>query len=177
MARRRFQLTQEQVQELTDAYICCKNGPTRTRYQAVRLYGTGYPCEEVMEITRCSRPTLMEWCRKYLASGISALADQRRGGNRSLLSPVQIEQLKARLHLYTPADLFSNTAATAYGQSWTAPDLRRAIQQWYGINYQSPSSYLRYFDLCGFSYQRPAKVYKSRKEAQVAEFEAQLEKN
>jgi len=114
MARRRFQLTQEQVQELTDAYTCCKNGPTRTRYQAVRLYGTGYPCEEVMEITRCGRPTLMEWCRKYLASGIAALTDQRRGGgNRSLLSPVQIEQLKARLHLYTPADLFSNTAATA----------------------------------------------------------------
>jgi hypothetical protein len=116
MARRRFQLTQEQVQELTDAYTCCKNGPTRTRYQAVRLYGSGYPCEEVMEITRCSRPTLMEWCRKYLASGISALTDQRRGGNRSLLSPVQIEQLKARLHFYTPADLFSNTAATAYGE-------------------------------------------------------------
>ena len=177
MARRRFQLTQEQVQELTDAYTYCKDGPTRTRYQAVRLYGTGYPCKEVMEITGCSRPTLMEWCRKYLAIGISALADQRRGGNRSRLSPVQIEQLKARLHLYTPADLFGNTAATAYGQFWTVPDLRRAIQQWYGINYQSPSSYLRYFDLCGFSYQRPAKVYKSRKEAPVAEFEAQLEKN
>jgi hypothetical protein len=110
MARRRFQLIQEQVQELTDAYTCCKDGPTRTRYQAVRLYGTGYPCKEVMEITGCSRPTLMEWCRKYLVSGISALADQRRGGNRSRLSPVQIEQLKTRLYLYTPADLFGNTA-------------------------------------------------------------------
>jgi hypothetical protein len=87
---RRFQLTQEQVQELSDAYTCCKDGPTRTRYQAVRLYGTGYPCKEVMEITGCSRPTLMEWCRKYLAIGISALAHQRRGGNRSRLSPVQI---------------------------------------------------------------------------------------
>jgi transposase len=119
----------------------------------------------------------MEWCRKSLASGIAALADQRRGGNRSRLSPVQIEQLKARLYLYTPADLSGNTAATAQGQFWAVPDLRRAIQQWYGINYQSPSSYLRYFDLGGFSYQRPAKVYQSRKEAQVAEFEAQLGKN
>src|SRR3970282_515614 len=112
MTRRRFQLMQEQVQELTDAYTCCKDGPTRTRYQAVRLYGTGYPGQEVMEITGCSRPTLMEWCRKYLASGLSALADQRRGGNRSRLSPVQIEQLKARLHLYTPTDLVGHNAAT-----------------------------------------------------------------
>jgi hypothetical protein len=60
MARRRFQLTQEQVKELTYAYNCCKDGPTRTRYQAVRLYGAGYPVKEVMEITGCSRPILVE---------------------------------------------------------------------------------------------------------------------
>jgi transposase len=51
------------------------------------------------------------------------------------------------------------------------------MERWYGFNYQSRSSYHRYFDLCGFSYQRTAKVYKSRSEARVAEFEAQLEKN
>jgi transposase len=177
MARRRFQLFQEQVKELTHAYTRCKDGPTRTRYQAVRLYGTGYPVKEVMEITGCSRPTLMEWCRKYRTEGITALEDQRVGGNRARLFPDQIAQLNTRLHLYTPADLFGRTAATAQGQFWTVPDLRRAIEQWYGVRYQSPTSYLRYFDLCGFSYQRPAGVYKSRSEARVAEFEAQLEKN
>ena len=177
MARRRFQLTQEQVKELTSTYTCCKDGPTRTRYQAVRLYGTGYPVKEVMEITGCSRVTLMEWCRKYRTNGISTLADQRVGGNRARLSREEVEALKIRLHLYSPADLFGPTTATAEGQFWTVPDLRRAMQQWYGINYQSPSSYLRYFDLCGFSYQRPARVYKSRKETQVADFEAELEKN
>jgi transposase len=177
MARRRFQLIPEQVQELTYAYTCCKDGPTRTRYQAVRLYGTGYPVKEVMEITGCSRPILMEWCRKYRAVGIPALADQRVGGNRARLSPEQIAELTTQLHLYTPADLFGKTAATLEGQFWTVPDLQRAMEQWYGVSYQSPSSYLRYFDLCGFSYQRPAGVYKSRSETQVAEFEAQLEKN
>ena len=49
MARRRFQLTEEQVQELINAYANCKDGLTRTRYQAVRLYGTGYPVKlEIM---------------------------------------------------------------------------------------------------------------------------------
>lgn len=177
MARRRFQLTQGQVQELTYAYTCCKDGPTRTRFQAVRLYGIGYSASQIMDITGCSRAILMEWCRKYRAGGIWALADQRVGGNRAQLSPEQIAQLGTRLHLYTPADLFGTTAATAQGQFWTVPDLRRAIEQWYDVSYQSPSSYLRYFDLCGFSYQRPAKVYKSRSQAGVAEFEAQLEKN
>jgi transposase len=51
------------------------------------------------------------------------------------------------------------------------------VEQWYGVSYQSNSSYYRLFDLCGFSYQHPAKVYKSRSAVKVAEFEEQLEKN
>ena len=177
MARRQFQLNQTQVKDLVQAYLGCKDGPTRIRYQAVRLYGTGYPLREVLDITGCSRLTLMDWCRKYGAGGVSALIDHRVGGNRAKLSPEQIAQLKARLHCYTPADLFGATADTANGQFWTIPDLGRAIERWYGVYYQSPRSYLRCFGRCGFSYQRPAKVYQSRKESQVAEFEAQLEKN
>jgi transposase len=177
MARRRFQLTEDQVRELTYAYGQCKDGPTRTRYQAVKLYGTGYPTKEVTHITGCSRITLMEWCRNYRAEGIAGLANKRVGGNAARLTRSQIQDLKNRLHTYTPAQLFSESAATADGQFWTVPDLRRAIWHWYGVSYQSPSSYLRYFDICGFSYQRPDKVYKSRSEAKVLEFEAQLEKN
>lgn len=177
MARRQFQLNHEQVKDLMQAYLSCKDGPTRIRYQAVRLYGTGYPLQEVLEITGCSRLTLMEWCRKYGTGGVNALTDHRVGGNRAKLSPEQLAQLKARLHCYTPADLFGTSAATADGQFWTLPDLGQAIEQWYGVCYQSPRSYLRCFERCGFSYQRPAKVYQSRKESQVAEFEAQLEKN
>ena len=177
MARRQFQLNQEQVKDLMQAYLSCKDGPTRIRYQAIRLYGTGYPVREVLEITGCSRLTLMEWHRKYGAGGVNVLTDHRVGGNRAKLSPKQIAQLKARLHCYTPADLFGTTAATADGQFWTLPDLGQAIEQWYGVCYQSPRSYLRCFERCGFSYQRPTKVYQSRKESQVAEFEAQLEKN
>jgi transposase len=108
----------------------------------------------------------------YCKEGSTALVDQRLGGNRARLTPAQMADLKGRLHRYTPADLFGQTVATAEGQFWTVPDLQRALEQWYGVHYQSRSSYHRYFDLCGFSYQRPAKVYKSRSAAKVAEFEA-----
>jgi transposase len=177
MARRRFQLSAEQTKELAMAYASCKDGPTRTRFQAVRLYGIGYPVTQIMDITGCSRTSLMEWCTAYRWGGSTALADKRLGGNRARLTPGQIQDLKGRLHTYTPGDLFGPTAATNGGQFWTIPDLQRAMERWYGINYQSRSSYHRYFHLCGFSYQRPARVYKSRSEARVAEFEAQLEKN
>ena len=102
MARRRFQLTEEQEKELIGAYMSCKHGPTRSRYQAVRLYGTGYPVEEVMNITGCSRTSLMEWCRSYREDGVGGLVDKRAGGNRAKLTSVQIEVLKERLHAYMP---------------------------------------------------------------------------
>jgi len=177
MARRRFQLTNKEERELTAAYHASRDGPTRTRYQAVKLYGTGYPTQEVMEITGCSRTSLMEWCRGYRHGGVEALLDKRVGGNRAKLTATELDDLGKRLREYTPASLFGPTAATVDGQFWTAPDLRRAIEQWYGVTYQSPSSYYRLFDSCGFSYQRPAKVFKSRSAVKVAEFEEQLEKN
>ena len=119
----------------------------------------------------------MEWCRAYRTNGLAALVDKRMGGNRAKLLPTQIEELRARLHTYPPADLFGDGAGTVDGQFWTVPDLRGAMKRWYEVSYQSPSSYFRYFQLCEFSYQRPAKVYKSRCEAQVIEFESALEKN
>ena len=176
MAKRQFQLTEAQVKELTSAYVNCKDGPTRTRYQAVRLYGTGYPVKEVLEITGCSRTSLMDWCRAYRADGPTSLVDKRRGGNRAKLSAAQMDDLRRRLHQYAPANLFGATAATSDGQFWTVEDLYRALQQWYRISYQSRGSYYRLFDLCGFSYHRPARTYKSRSEAKVTEFEEQLEK-
>jgi len=176
MAKRQFQLTEEQVKELTQAYRGCRDGATRTRYQAVRLYGTGYPVEEVKEITGCSQTSLMDWCRIYRTQGPAGLVDKRRGGNRAKLKPAQLEELRIRLQQYTPADLFGSTAATADGQFWTVEDLQRAIEQWYGVCYQSRTSYYSLFDRCDFSRQRPAKAYKSRSEAKIAEFEEQFEK-
>ena len=132
-----------------------------------------------MQITGCSQVSLMEWCRKYRSNGRAMLADQPVGGNRAQLSPGQIKDLKQRLHLDTPCDHFGQTAAaaSAAGQFWTVPAWRRAMERWDGVSYHSPSAYLGYLALCGFSYQRPAKVYQSPKEAQVVEFQAELEKN
>jgi len=101
-------------------------------------------------------------------------------------------RLHDRRRAYTPADLFGAMAATADGQFWSAPDistgstprLARALARWHGVRYQRASSCRRCLAQVGFSYQRPARVYKSRKESQTLEsvrqahdvFETQLEK-
>ena len=174
MANRQFRLTEEQAQELFNAFDRCKDGPTRTRYQAVRLYGTGYAVSEVELITGCSRSSLMGWCRIYREQGIFGLVDKRRGGNRAKLTSTQLEELGRKLKQYTPAQVLKAQGFTS--EYWSVESLRCAVQEWYGVTYQSRTSYYTLFDTCGFSCQHPAKVYKSRSETKIAEFEEQLEK-
>lgn len=177
MAYRTFKLTHEAANQVMAAYHSSKDGLHRTRLQAVRLYGLGYRVTEIQTITGCARSSLMEWCRTYLEHGLSGLQDQRVGGNSAKLTVDQIADLRSKLHLYTPRSLWGPAAATPDGQAWTVADLRRAVQFWYGVTYQSTVSYYHLFTRCNFSYHRPTKVFKSRNERTVLEFETQLEKN
>jgi len=177
MAQRKFRLTEAAARGLLAAYQATDEGPYRTRLQAVRLYGLGYSTDQISEITGAARSSLMEWCRAYREGGIAALDDHRLGGNSAKLTPEQVSDLSNKLRLYTPRSLFGPQAASEAGQAWTVEDLRRAVKQWYGVTYQSSVSYYNLFARCAFSYHQPSKVFKSRNERAVAEFEAQLEKN
>ncbi len=177
MVIRTFTLTETQTAELRQAYERTQDGPTRTRYQAVRLYGAGYPVAQIEEITGCSRTSLMDWCRLYRAEGVGGLVDGRIGGNRARLTPTQRATVRANLHHYTPRQFFGPDTATADGQCWSVPDLTRAVKEWFGVTWSSPSSYLALLADCGFSYQRTQKVFTSRNERAVTAFEEQLEKN
>jgi len=177
MAKRKFKLTKEEDNELKAAYHQCQDGQTKIRYQAVRLYGSGYPVAEIQEITGCSRPSLMEWCRVYRQTGVVGLVDKRQGGNRAKLKPEQLEHLQQQLERYTPQQLLGVNACYGQGEFWNVPDLAHLLERDYGISYRSASSYRDVFDRCDFSCQRPGTQYKSRNEFKVLEFEQELEKN
>jgi transposase len=177
MAKRNFLLTPAQRADLRQAYVRTNDGRTRTRYQAVRLYGCGYPVPHIQEITGCSRTSLLEWCHLYRTRGIQGLVDGRVGGNRAKLTPTQRQTVHTKLHQYTPRQIFGIDTATPDGPFWTVADLKRAVQHWFAITWNSNSSYLTLLADSGFTYQRTQKVFKSRNEAQVVAFEEQLEKN
>lgn len=177
MSRQRGVLNQEQLGELQTAYEQSRDGATRTRCQAVRLYGEGYAVSEITTITQCSRSSLLGWWRGYQAQGVLALQDKRAGGNRAKLNHAELAELQERLHSFTPAEVLGTAAATPRGQHWTMADLQQAIALWYGVHYSSASSYPRLFKQCGFSYQRTEKVFRSRRPAAVMDWQEQLEKN
>jgi transposase len=176
MAKRKFRLTSAQDNELKAAYSQCRTGLTKIRYQTVRLYGTGYRVKDIENITGCSRPSMMEWCRAYCRFGVAGLVDKRCGGNRAYLTPTEVEQLQVQLQTYTPQQLLGSAGCYGDGRFWTVPDLARLVERQYGVTYKSATSYRLLFDRCEFSRQRPGSHYRSRNELKVLEFEQQLEK-
>lgn len=177
MAKRQFRLTEQQINELLGAYRHCKNGPTAARYLAVRLYGTGYPVPEVMKITGCSRPSLMEWCRAYGEQGVAGLLDKRKGGNRAALTTAQLEEVRLLLHTYTPGQLLGADKAAGSPHYWTVAAVLQLVAQRYGVIYRSHTSGWKLLRRCGLTYQKTEKVFKSRSARKVAEFEELFEKS
>ncbi len=175
MAKRQFSVPTAHATALRQAYLRAKDGATRTRYQAVWLYGTGYSVAQIHAVTGCSRTSLMAWCRRYRTQRLDGLRDQRGGGNRATLTSDQHQELRTKLHQYTPRQVFGAEAATPDGQFWTVPDLQRAMQRWFGVTWDCLTSYRSLFHACGFTYQRTQKVFKSRREADSVTFAEQFE--
>jgi transposase len=176
MRTRTFCLTESEANELQAAYWQCQDADTKTRYQAVRLYGLGYSVAQVIDICACSTRSLLNWTHAYRERGLAALLDHRLGGNRARLTPEQIETLMNRLKTYTPAQLLGRDTCVGEGQFWTIGDLAKLVQREYEVTFQSPTSYRSLLHRCDFTYQRPAKQYKSHSDLKVMEFEEALEK-
>ena len=177
MSRKRRRLTEEQKSSLLVAQSEAPDGASAIRYQAVRLYGSGYEVEDVIEICGCSQPSLLRWNRHYFEGGVAALVDGRVGGNRAYLSSEQIEELRSKLHQYEPRQLFAADEYEGEARFWTVLTLALLVERDYGVRYKRSGSYRDLFLRCQFSYQRPGQHYLSRNEEQVLDFEEALDKN
>jgi transposase len=176
MSHRTFHLTPAEIAELQAAYQHCPHARTKIRFQAVRLYGTGYSTEQIQDICSCVRSSLREWVTAYRDRGIAALVDHRCGGNRARLTPAQIVAVQQQVHTYTPAQLLGKDACVGEGTFWTVESLALLLERDYEVVYASPTSYRTLLHRCGLSYQRPAKQYKSHNQEKVRDFEERLEK-
>lgn len=177
MGKRKFELSCEQINELQGAYSHCDDGATKIRYQAVRLYGSGYAEKEVIQITGCSRRRLLAWCRNYREYSVAGLIDRRAGGNSAKLRASEVEAIHNKLHQYRPNQLFGTDEYPGNGEFWGVRELALLLERDYGVVYQSKTSYRTLLVRCGLSRQRPARQYKSRSGAKVMAFEEGLEKN
>jgi len=177
MSKREFELNEEALTELWMAYDSTEDPKAQRRWQAVRLYGQGRPMADIEGIIGCDKRSVLRWCARYQAEGIGGLESKWRGGNNAKLSDEQRQEVKEKLHNYRPDQILSPEVRISQGAYWTISDLQLAVREWYGVSWQSDTSYRTLMHECGFSLQRAQKVYRQRPDEQtVADFEAALEK-
>jgi transposase len=177
MAKRQFQLTEQEIEQFRRVERQTRDVHELRRLQGVRLYGTGMPMAQIRDIHNCGESSIREWVQKYQQAGLSALRSNWSTQNASKLTSEQQADLHTRLHAYRPDQLLPAEVRVSEGRFWTVSDLMIVVEEWYGVTYQDAGSYRNLFKRCGFSYHRAEQVYKSRpSEAEVVEFEAELEK-
>jgi transposase len=177
MARRSFELNEQERGELRGAYDSAKDTRFQQRVQAVRLYGEGWAVDDIQAIVGCSERSLLRWCERYRQDGVAGLASGWRGGNNARLSPTQRAELIAKVQHYPPDQLLPTEVRVSRGAFWTVSDLRIGIQRWYGITWRSHNSYRAVLAQAGLRLQRTENTYRSRPDdLTVADFEARLEK-
>jgi transposase len=177
MGKRHFQLTEKEIQVLAQA-----EGQTRDTYelrrrQAVRLYGSGWPTEQISQMIQSDARRIREWAQKYRQQGLGGLQSQWQGDNALKLSREQRADLQRRLEQYQPDEVLAADVRISQGQFWTVSDLQIVVKAWYAVDYRSPGSYRRLLHECGLSYQQTERVYRSQPDqATIADFEVELEK-
>lgn len=177
MAKRNFELTETEKKELRRAERQTGDVRELKRLQAVRLYGEGHSRVEIEATVGCSWRALMDWCQRYKEEGAEGLKSRWQGQNAAKLKKEQRAELKEKLNQYRPDQVIAPEMRTSQGKFWTISDLKIVVTEWYGVSYQSETSYQTLFRQCKFSLQVPESRYRSRPDdLTVADFEAELEK-
>jgi transposase len=177
MAKREFELAKAEINELLRAERQTDDVRELKRLQAIRLYGEGHETNEIEAIVGCSWRALMDWCRRYRKEGVKGLKSKWQGQNAAKLKGEQRAELKEKLKQYRPDQVIAPEIRTSQGRFWTVSDLKIVVTEWYGVSYQSETSYRSLLHQCRLSLQVPESRYRSRPDDwTVAEFEAELEK-
>ena len=177
MAKRKIEQAEQEIRKLRLAADNTKDAKEMKRLQAVRLYYDGRAVSDIVQIVECGERSLFRWVADYQREGIAGLKSKYKGGNSAKLSREQKNEIREKLHTYRPSQVLSPEVRISQGDYWMVSDLRIAVQEWYGVTYQTATSYRTLLKECGFSLQRAERRYRSRaSEAEIADFEAEVEK-
>lgn len=162
--------TEAEKQELRKFIKKTKDSRARDRARAVLKRMEGRSRKEIAAFLEVKQDTVSDWITRYRKRGIEGLKSKPQPGNHRMLTSKQREEIKTVVRSKTPKDL-------GYGRDfWDIPLLARYVREKHEVRYASDRSYHRLFAFIGFTYHKPVKRDKKRKEKMVREFERRLRK-
>jgi len=130
MAKRQFHLSDTEINAFRPLERQTHHTSELKRLEAVlRLYGSGLPIADTMNISGCTESSLREWVRDYQREGLDGLRRHydRSALNASQLTAAQRAALRERLHQDHPNQVLSASQLHSSGQFWTVNDLKSVV--------------------------------------------------
>lgn len=137
------------------------------RAQVILLINEDVHVGAIATITGYKRRQAFMLRKRYLAEGITALEDKRKGKPKELLTKQQRDDLREKLEHTTPEN---------YGYEsdyWTTGILANYIQRQYDVRYKSKTSYYIIFRQAKFTYHKPGRVYHEHNEEEIQRWKKQ----
>lgn len=142
------------------------------RAQGILLLDNDSSKDLIELLTGLQRNTLVKIRKKYIKTGIEAVASKRKEKKpASLLTKQQREEIKEILHAKTPRD---------YGwecDHWTPTILGKLILQLYAVKYKSKTSLYLIFKQSKCTYHKPKVEYERRNQEAIDQWKKDHEEN
>ncbi|MEI8164896.1 MAG: winged helix-turn-helix domain-containing protein [Chloroflexales bacterium] len=139
MREKRFTLTRSQRDDLERRDKQTPERRISERIQAILLLDAGHNREQVARILHVNAKTITRWVQIFVRSGMDILCTLQSGGNDSILTPTQQQQLTAWLD----STVRSTKEAIAWVEitfqvSYTESGMRKLLQRM-GYRYKQPA--------------------------------------
>ena len=158
MKKQTIKLAEKQLKELCelrDSSNCCTS--ELKRVLAILLVNQAGSRQLIKNLTGFNQKYAFDLRRKYLQRGIGSLKNKRKVP-RELLTRGQRAQVIKVLTTGSPKDFGFETS------TWTTAILARIIEEQFGVRYKSRTSLYIIFRQAKFTYHKPNKQYKNRRQ-------------
>ncbi len=150
-----------------------RSGREVRRAQAVLLVDQEAHTTTITAVTGYRRRQAFELRRKYIALGIEALKDNRKGRPKELLTRKQRAHIIEIIKTKKPNELGAYYQNCEY---WTTGVLGEYIKRTYDAQYKSRTSHYLLFKEAKFTYHKPGRVSQRRDEQEVEKWRIEARK-
>lgn len=155
----------EELRELRDSSDC--SASELKRVLAILLVDKANSPQLIKDLTGFNQKYAFDLRRKYLQRGIGSLKSKKKIP-KELLTRGQRIQIAKVLTTGSPKDFGFETP------TWTTAILARIIEEQFGVRYKSKTSLYIIFKQAKFTYHKPDKQYKNRKQNFVDEWKQKV---
>jgi transposase len=157
MPKRKESLSEAMINELRDFVDTNECATDVKRAQAILMLNQNIDEQILIMLTGIDKPYAHKFRKRYEKRGLKGIETKKRKP-RSRLTKKQLREIKSMLQNSTPR-------AYEYDSDfWSTPILADIIKKDYAVEYKSKTSFYLLFKEAKFTYHKPDKQYKNRKQ-------------